>query len=214
MSARLALTLVTPFLAGCSTFVPVRSAQVETGGRVEVVATVATPPGEDAGWFFSLDCGATCDASGPALGVGMTVGGRTDGGWAYEVGGGLAGLFPYAEGFLQLRGGAGPIGVGGGFGLSRGAGFEDVVYRAYDLAEVDGSRVYGTTSLFRHAGRSPNGQVGGSLTALGQGFGIELGPLAPSAALVVARVGRDDYGRFRSSRTAFLVLGVRTIISW
>mgnify|MGYP006969358455 CR=1 FL=1 len=197
MSARLALTLVTPFLAGCSTFVPVRSAQVETGGRVAVVATVATPPGEDAGWFFSLDCGATCDA-----------------GWAYEVGGGLAGLFPYAEGFLQLRGGARPIGVGGRFGLSRGSWFEDVVYLAYDLAEVDGSRVYGTTSLFRHAGRSPNGQVGGSLTALGQGFGIELGPLAPSAALVVARVGRDDYGRFRSSRTAFLVLGVRTIISW
>ena len=104
--------------AGCTSFAAVRSAEVTDGPTIGLRASWASPPGHAAGWFWSYDCGMSCDraiASGEIeLAWGNTASG---GGLPYEVAAGLNGLVdPYIDGYVQLLRGDVPAGLGGRLG--------------------------------------------------------------------------------------------------
>lgn len=204
-------------LSGCSGFVPVRSGAVQPGAGLDIGVTVATPPGDEAAWFYSFDCADACDHAVPALSLGARFGSTPEKGAPFEIGVGLSGFFPYLDGYVQLKGDKYPAGVGARLGLTRGSWYEDVIYVAYDMKTGMDRRVFMTSSLFRHAGTSPNGASRGSVLAVAHGIGVEMGGIVPSVALAVGRVGRSsDYrppgssGRpvTRVSPTAFVVVGI------
>lgn len=208
-----ALLLISLSNIGCTGFVPVRSATVTPGIRGDLAATVSMPPGDEAAWFWSLDCVSDCDRWIPSLSAAASYGFVQEEGAAYELGVGASGLYPYLHGFVQLRRGPRPVGVGGRIGLPHDSWREDVLYVAYDVTEEDSGRIVMTTSLFRHGGGTPNGATRGSLVGLGQGLGLVGGAVDVSLALVVGRVQRESEGRDLSSSTAFLVLGMGTAVS-
>ena len=61
-ASALAATLVLAWLLpGCTAFAGVRSARVEPGVAVGARASYASPPGEIAGWFWSIYCAHDCN---------------------------------------------------------------------------------------------------------------------------------------------------------
>lgn len=201
-------------LSGCTTFVPVRSGEVREGAGLELAVAATTPPGDEAAWFFGLYCSSSCNRPITGLSLAARVGMVPDAGRPFEVGLGWSGVFPYAEGFVQVTRTPRPVGAGARLGLSRGAWYEDVLFLAYDIDASPGYRLFATTSFFRHAGRTPNGDITGSLVALGQGIGADWNGIATSAALVVGRTERDSYGARVTSPTAFLVFAISGLLGY
>lgn len=187
--------------AACTSFATVRSAEVPAGPSLTVQASVASPPGDEAAWFWGLDCARDCDRSIPGGDVVLAYGRTPRAGRAFTLGVGISGwLYPYAEGYLQLGGSARlPVGVGARLGLPAQSWTEHQVYGRVDVPLGDRMRLLWNPSAFYHVGKSPNGQNPGRFTGHVQGLGLQLGTgtavVTPSVAVVSGRAERESYGQ-------------------
>lgn len=205
-------TLMIVCNGGCTTFAPVRSAEVAPGYSHDMGITLASAPGEEAAWFWSLECEVECDHAILSYGMSSSYGVVSDEGRAYELGAGLAGTYPYLHGFVQVRRGARPFGIGARIGLSVKGWREDALLAAYDIILGPADRLLFTSTVFRHGGNSPNGENPGSFLAFAQAIGLRHGTgrrrLTPSLGLAVGRVRRSSYGRRISAVTGLIVVGL------
>jgi hypothetical protein len=200
---------------GCSTFVHVRSAEVSPGRTVDAVLTYAPPPGDAAAWFWSFECASDCDRAIPGAAAGVRYGFvPSDGGPAFEVGGGVSGLIPYAEGYAQILRGRHPLGLGVRLGLL-GSRHEEVLYARYDLVISRDVRILLNPALYWTATGGSRG-TRGSFAALAPGVGLTLGDdqgfsTILSLAYIHARSSRYpdlDYGGLSRPTSSFYVAGV------
>jgi hypothetical protein len=198
-----------PALTGCTAFATVRSAEVRPGPAVTVQASYASPPGDDAAWFWAFDCAQQCDHAIPAVDVVVEYGRRRPGSVAYTLGFGVSGVHPYAEGYVQLGSSRRrPFGVGGRVGLPIQSWTEHQVYGRLDVPLTPGQRLLLNPGVFYHSGHSPNGANPGSFLGFVQGVGIELdmgtASIRPAAAVVWGRAERRSDGeRFGPTTRVF-----------
>jgi len=186
-------------LSGCTSFATLRSADVRPGASFLVQASLAASPGDEAGWFWSIDCASQCNHAISALDLGVSFGARSTGAPPMAFGFGLNGLNPYLDAYLQLSTARKlPFGVGARLGLPLDSWSEHQVYGRLDLALGPDVRLLLNPGLFYHTGHSPNDQNPGSFLGLVQGVGIEFsdGPIAiiPGLAFVWGRAERTSYG--------------------
>lgn len=204
-------------ISACTTFATVRSAEVTPGPSLGVQASYAGRPGPEAGWFWAFDCAQECDHPVWGVDLGLSygwVGADTTRRPPVAVGVGVSGFSPYADGYVQLRRGRRPLGVGARVGLPIGSWMEHQLYARYDVPLGTSARVLLNPALFVHHGNSPNGQNPGTFVAFVQGVGVEVeGPyvsLMPSVALVAGHTRRSSYGRrVASGGTAFGTASLR-----
>lgn len=195
------VALLPAALAGCTSFGAVRSAEVQPGPSLKLQVSGTTPPGDGAAWFWALDCASDCDRSIVNMDLGLTLG-RTperEDGVAYALGLGWSGItYPYVDGYVQLRRGTNPYGLGLRAGIPVTGWNEYQVYGRYDLELEGGGRVLINPALFYHAGNSPNGQNPGRFFAFVNGVGLmhegERFTFIPAASLVIGRGRRERYG--------------------
>lgn len=198
---------------GCTSFVAVRSAEVPPGASGAFQVSLASPPGDDAGWFWSFDCESECDHVIPSYDVGFLYGLR----WAspFEFGLGINGTYPYLQGFFQLGGleGGDPWGIGGRLGIPFGTWHEHRLFGRYDVRLDEQTRILLNPALYYFAGNSPNGKNPGSFVGFVQGIGLELRgervSFIPAASLIVGRTERESYGEKAASSTT--VFGAASI---
>ena len=183
--------------AGCASFATVRSAEVMPGLAFTTQASLAGRPGNDAAWFFTLDCTQNCDrpiASGDVA-IAYGVGASAD--VPFTIGAGLNGTFPYLEGYAQLGQGKIPFGIGARAGIPTGWAMHEL-YGRVDIPLSASARVLWNPGVVYLTGNSPNGENPGSLTAITQGVGVQFGAgsftFTPSTALVWARAEHTSYG--------------------
>lgn len=202
------LALCLGALTGCTSFSTIRSAEVRPGSAVSVQASIAAPPGDDAAWFWSIDCATQCDHAIPALDLSYEHGWRPSRGVSYTLGFGLSGVYPFVDGYVQLGSARRlPFGVGARVGASSGW-MQRQVYGRADIPLGPRQRLLLNPGLFYHSGRSPNGENPGSFLGLVQAVGIEfdMGTLSvrPGAAVVWGRAERTSYGlRYGPTTRAF-----------
>jgi hypothetical protein len=199
--------------AGCTSFGAVRSARVVPGTTVNAQLSVATPPGEDAYWFWSLDC-HECNRPMPAVDLtvshGWTGGPRSA---RFSLGAGVSGVHPFVEGYVQAPGSE-ALALGAGVRLGGLGGWgEQLLFTRVDARLGSGAWLLLNPALFHYGGNSPNGENPGSFTALVQGIGLLLEgrrvDLAPYLSAVVGRGERESYGeRMPSFSSTFLIGGV------
>jgi hypothetical protein len=194
------LAVVAPIASACTSFATLRSAEVQPGPSVALHASLSTPPGDAAGWFWSFDCAQACDH--PVVGgdLGFTYGLARDGGERpVALGVGTSGTFPYLDAYVQLGAGRRPFGMGARFGLPATSWREHQLYARYDVGLGDKTRLLLNPALFLHEGRAPNGESPGSFVGFVQGVGLlfegERMSLTPSLALVAGRAQRNSYGQ-------------------
>lgn len=197
----LPLIVVVAVLSGCTTFTTVRSAEVTPGPAVTVQASLSTPPGEDAAWFWTYECGASCNNSVNGSDLVFAQGLGTKSGRGATVGFGTSGVYPYVEVYTQL--GASkktPFGVGGRLGIPASSWSEHRVYARLDFASGDGkTRLLWNPGIVVTTGASPNGENPGTFIGIANGVGLEMaeGNMAwtPSLSIVSGRAGRTSYGQ-------------------
>lgn len=134
--------------SGCASFVTVSSAEVIPGPAAEIHVSASTPPGEEAGWFWSTDCGSDCDRTVPGGDPGITHGwGEGAGAMAFGIG--TSAAHPHADGYLQLTGGRGPAGVGVRIGPPVAGWRKHQICLRQDLPVGDGPewRLFGNTAI-------------------------------------------------------------------
>jgi hypothetical protein len=199
MPRRVWCVLLAP-LAACTSFATLRSAEVRPGPAFTVQAALAFAPGDEAGWFWSLDCEINCDHGVPGLDLSLAFGSRpSSAGIPYALGFGFNGIYPYLEGYFQLhRGRALPFGLGARLGIPASGWSEHQLYGRLDVTLGTGARLLLDPGLFFHTGNSPNGQNPGTFVGFVQGVGLELsdGVLAitPGVSIVWGRAERHSYG--------------------
>src|SRR5687768_13372043 len=88
--------------ASCTAFSTVRSARVTPGLSGTIQASVASPPGDDAAWFWSFDCADQCNHAIPSTDVVLAYGNQWSNGRVFTIGGGINGLQPYVEIYTEL----------------------------------------------------------------------------------------------------------------
>lgn len=202
----LAVLLLGAAGAGCTSFATVRSAQVHPGSSFTMQGSLTTPPGDETGWFWSLDCAEDC--SPPIANVDALYTYGSAGERPYSLTAGVSGLVPYVEGYKQLNAGsARPYGVGARVGLPVIGWSDHQLYGRYDVRLGDGRRLLWNPGVFLHAGRSPNGQSRGHFAAVVQAVGMEhRGPrrtVVPALALVVGQGRRRRYSDDESFTSVF-----------
>lgn len=205
-----------PVLAACTSFGTVRSAVVHPGPSVTLQASMTTPPGDEAAWFWSYDCPTDCNRSIVASEAGITMGfPARNGGPSFALGAGVSGVYPWLDGYVQLNGGDRPFGLGARLGWPSRSfrWYEHQLYGRYDIVLDSTRRIVWNPSLFYHAGHGQNGQTTGRVIALVQGVGLALErsrmTVIPSASLALARGRRTFYGDPPDRFTAvFLVLAM------
>jgi hypothetical protein len=187
--------VVVAMTTACTSFATVRSAEVYPGPSIGLQVSGSTPPGDDAGWFWSQDCAADCNH--PIVGgdVGLSYGwtGRK----AFALGLGVSGTHPYIDGYLQLGSGRSPYGIGARVGpISNWR--EHQLYGRYDVSLGGRSRLLLNPALFVHEGQAPNGENPGTFIGFVQGVGLlfegEHVSWTPALALVAGRAERTSYG--------------------
>jgi len=192
------LFLVCGTASACTSFATVRSAEVHPGPSLTLQGSITTPPGDEPAWFWSFDCAFQCDHAvggfDAALAFGQT--GRTP----FTVGAGVSGLlYPYVEGYVQLRSGARPYGVGARLGLPATGWTEHQLYGRYDVRLGKGRRLLLNPGLFYHVGNSPNGENPGHFVALVQGVGLllegERTSVVPALSVAAGRGKRESYSQ-------------------
>jgi hypothetical protein len=204
------------FLAtGCTSFATVRSAQVAPGLSTTIQASVASPPGDAAAWFWSFDCADECDHAIPSTDAVLAYGARTAGGRQFAIGGGINGVQPYVEAYMQLNPpGARPVGAGARVG-SFGSWTFYQLYARSDWQVAADSRLLWNPGIYYHAGRAPNGESPGSFLGLVNGFGLESGAgpvtVTPSLAVVWGRAQRNSYGEQFGPTTRAFVTGAVSV---
>ena len=187
----------------CTSFATVRSAEVRPGAALTVQASVASPPGDEAAWFWSADCAQNCNRTIPSADVVLAHGWSRRDARAFTLGAGVNGTHPYAEGYLQLGASARrPFGVGARVGLPVQRWTEHQLYGRLDLPLGTRTRLLWNPAVFYHTGNSPNGENPGTFVGLVQGLGLRLGAgsaaVTPSVAAVWGRAehrsGDQRYG--------------------
>jgi hypothetical protein len=208
VARRLGLVM-TLMSTACTSFATVRSAEVRPGPSLAVQASVSTPPGDDAGWFWSYDCSEACNHAVVGGDVGVTYGwpGAPEG-KAYALGVGTSGRYPYVDGYAQLTRGRSPFGVGVRLGAPVSNWREHQLYGRYDVPLGARSRLLLNPAAFLHEGRSPNGENPGTFVGFVQGVGLLLEgdrvSWTPAVALVAGRARRTSYGeRFGPTTSVF-----------
>jgi hypothetical protein len=202
------LVLLVVAAAGCTSFGAVRSAEVTSGPTGTLQLSVATPPGNDAAWFWSFDCESECDRIIPSYDIAYTHGfGGADRRVPFELSFGLSGSYPYTQGYAQFGLGRFPWGVGLRLGIPANW-HEHQLFGRFDVLLSDRTRVLLSPMLFYHTGNSPNGENPGSFLGLVQGIGFELRgervSIIPAVSLVAGRTERESYGqKVASSSTVF-----------
>jgi hypothetical protein len=203
------LVAVAAIASACTSFATVRSAEIRPGTSVALHASVSSPPGDVAGWFWSLECAEACDHNvvGGDLGVtyGWTGGGARP---PVAVGVGTNGVFPYVDGYLQLGAGRRPFGMGARVGLPVFSWREHQLYARYDVPLGATTRLLLNPALFVDEGSSPNGASPGSFIGFVQGLGLsfesEYMTWTPAVALVAGRAQRNSYGQtYGPARSVF-----------
>jgi hypothetical protein len=196
MTKSLALLCFAVFGAhGCTAFSTVRSAQVHPGSSVTVQASVASRPGDDAAWFWSWDCAESCDHRIPSADIVYAYGRVSHVVRPYTIGGGINGTSPYVEGYAQLTDSTRlPFGVGGRLGIPLGVVREHQVYARADFRVGEHARLLWNPGVFYHSNKPSNGNSVGSFLGLVQGFGLELGSVTPSIAIVWGKAERRTGG--------------------
>jgi hypothetical protein len=184
----------------------VRPAQVTPGSTFTIQLSLATPPGDDAAWFWSFDCDAECNRSIFSYDLGYT-NGFDAGGTPFEMGFGISGIYPYAQGYAQLGKGRVPWGLGMRVGVPAGW-HEHHLFARMGLPLNERTNLLLSPMLFLHTGNSPNGQNPGSFIGFVQGVGLEARgarfTAIPAFSLVAGRTQRESYGRqVASSWTVF-----------
>ncbi|MGH7474970.1 MAG: hypothetical protein ACRELD_01640 [Longimicrobiales bacterium] len=209
------LLLGSVLFSGCTTFGAVHSAEVMAGPALDLRVTVASPPGDDAGWFWSFDCASQCDRVIWSPEVSFTYGWvPAEDCYPYELGLGVAGvLYPYVHGYLQVKRGPRPFGLGARLGVPVTGWHEHLVFMRHDIPLSSRTRILLTPTFFLHTGNSPNGQNPGTFAAFVQGLGLEHTTgnvsLTPALSAVIGWTERESYGRVAaSSSTVFLVTGL------
>jgi hypothetical protein len=165
-----------------------------------VQASITTPPGDEASWFYSFDCASACNHPIAAGEVGVAFGrvpSTPDRGTPFTLGIGLNGFFPYAEGYVQLsRSAAAPYGVGARVSVFGNWRQQQIYARVNKPLRPDVTMLWNPGVLV-HQGRSPNGENPGSILALVNGLGLELGSgstaLTPSIAVVLSHSQHDNW---------------------
>lgn len=213
---RVGLLIVGVAAAGCTSFATVRPATVTPGQSFTMQASMATPPGDEAAWFFSFDCAEDCNRSIPAadlayaLGSVPATGAR---GLPFTVGLGLNGMYPYLEAYIQLaRAPRTPFGLGVRSGVM-GDWVQHQLYMRFEKRVKGDQKLLWNPGLFWHGGNSPNGENPGRMLAFVNGFGLELdatSPVAviPSASIVLSRASRESYMERFAQTSLFATVGV------
>lgn len=205
-------------LAGaCTTFGAVNSADVRPGTSAEARISGSSPPGDAAAWFWSYGCASNCDRVIPSAEVSVKWGFELEGSERRgEVGVGASGVvYPYLHGFLQLRTGDRPYGVGAQIGIPVTSWHEHSVFGRVDIPLNERSRLLLNPRIFVHTGNSPNGANPGTFAAFVQGVGFEhrsgRWSVIPAISTVFGHARRASYRRRTSASTVFLVgsLGIR-----
>jgi hypothetical protein len=215
------LTILLPALAvlpGCTAFSSVRSAEVHPGLSLSAQASTTTPPGEEAHWFWSLDC-YRCNDPVIGLDVELTHGTRrADGSGGNEVSAGFNGLSPFVGGYVQLgKSERSAYGVGGRVGLPFVISWStSQIYARYDRILPSGDRLLLSPAVMLHAGNSPNGENPGYFVGLVQGIGMELEgtnvSFIPAASGVLGYGNRSSYGQSEGPfATTFATASVKVI---
>ena len=195
-------------LSSCTTFSNVRSAEIHPGLSTELQVAATTPVGPETGWFWAYDCAQNCGhaiAGGDAT---FTFGSPENpmGRRRYAVGGGLNGLYPYLEAYVQLGAGTRPYGIGARVGLPSDKWFEHQIYTRHDVPLGSSRRLLLNPALFMHHGRSPNGENPGSFIGFVQGVGLllegERVSYVPALSFVVGRAERTSHGQKFGPETA------------
>jgi hypothetical protein len=197
--ASLAILLLGALASGCTSFATVRPARVQPGGAFIVQGSITTPPGEEAGWFWSVDCAVACNGPVVAVDAAYTYG--WTGARSYALGVGVnGGMVPYVEAYAQLGGDtARAYGLGARIGIPAFGWASHQLYARYDVPLAGGTRLLLNPGVFLHAGNSPNGENPGHFVALVPAIGVEhrgaRRTTVPAVALVVGRGERESYGR-------------------
>jgi hypothetical protein len=197
---------------GCASFATVRSAEVTRGASIVTQASLAGRPGDEAAWFFNLDCASNCDRSIASGDIAVAYGVRTGSDVPFTIGAGLNGTFPYLEGYAQLGRGKIPFGIGARAGIPIGWAMHEL-YGRLDIPLSQSARLLWNPGVVYLAGNSPNGENPGSFSAIAQGVGIQFGSgnftFTPSAAFVWARAEHNSYGeQFGPSSRGFATVAV------
>lgn len=193
--------------SGCTSFATVRSARVHPGSSLTLQGSISSPPGDDVGWFYSLECAEGCDHSVLSPDVSWTYGSVEDS--PYSIGVGVNGfLFPYVDVYSQIGGDtARAFGVGARLGVPVTGWGNHQVYARVDVPMENGARLLWNPALFAHFGNSPNGENPGHFFALVNGLGLEQpgarATWVPAVALVVGRGERESYGNRHTFTTVF-----------
>lgn len=214
--ARWAALLLSLTLPGCASFGTVRSAEVRPGTSITLQGTVTSPPGDDAGWFWSYDCASRCNHPIPAADIGITFAGATpeETRRPFEFGVGVSGIvYPYLDSYVQLGQGERPYGLGARVGIPVSGWSQHQIYGRYDFKRNDGRRFLLNPALFLHTGNSPNGENPGHVLAFVQGIGFpfegERVSFTPALSFVVGRSERRmGHLPKESSMTLFGVLSL------
>lgn len=199
--------LLIPVLTGCTSFGTIRSAEVQPGLSLSLQASISTPPGEDAAWFWTLDCGSRCDRSIPSTDIGVTVGlaGDERAGLPVAVGAGISGVFPYLDGYVQLGRGERPYGLGARIGVPVSGWSQHQLYGRFDFRRGDSGRISYNPGLFYHTGTAPNGDWPGHFLGLVQGIGIPIEGerviFTPGLSLIIGTGQRQEVDRTNRSFT-------------
>lgn len=178
-------------VTGCISFSTVRSAAVTRGLSTTIQAAVASPPGEQAMWFWSDEC-FRCNSPIGGSDLALSYGFPNASGHPLALGLGLNGFYPYAEGYLQLGSSPNrPFGMGARLGLPLSTWKNHQVYARLDIPLDSAVVLLWNPGLVYHAGNSPNGENPGAFVGFVQGVGVQLGTgsgvFTPSAALVIGR---------------------------
>jgi len=214
-----ALALAANGAIGCTSFATVRSAEVSPGAAFTVQASVASPPGDEAAWFWAYDCADNCNHLIVGGDLVYAYGLATKSRLPFAVGLGVNGLLPYVEGYAQLNASrTRPFGVGVRAGIPVWSWSEHQIYGRLDVPLGAESRFLWNPAVLYHGGKAPNGNSPGSFVGIVQGFGIQFGTgsrvVTPSVALVWGRA-QHRTGFFQSGpasrvfATAGISVGLR-----
>lgn len=211
VARRSAIVALCASAAGCTSFATVRSAEVSPGPSAVVQGSLASPPGDAAGWFWSLDCAQDCNHPIPGGDASFAYG-HAGASRPFTLGVGLNGVYPYLEGYVQLsRSERYPAGVGARVGIPMLSWHQHQLYARVDVPVARDVTVLWNPGIVYHTGNSPNGENPGRFLGLVQAVGVQAGSgpirLVPSAGVVWGRASRESYGEAIGPESRFFGFG-------
>lgn len=183
----------------CTSFATIRSAEVAPGPSLVVQASATTPPGDEAAWFWTLDCVDRCNHAIWAADLGLAIGlASPTSPNAFALAVGLNGTYPYADGYIQLsRRPRAAYGLGARIGIPIERWNEYGVYGRLDRPLRGRQRLLLNPGVFYHTDHSGYYLSTPSFLALVQGVGLLLDGnsvrFAPGLSVIVARGRQPNY---------------------